>query len=123
MSWRLEEALNGAAGMSSSINIRLVAAIVAASVVTGCNRPSTARDERDAALAANVDVFATKLAASDEFSGVVLLTRHGQPLVRRGYGLADRKAGRPNTPETPFMLSSVSTMFTAVTIARLPDRR
>ena len=59
--------------MSSSINIRLVAAIVAASVLTGCSRPGTARDERDAALAANVDAFATKLAASDEFSGVVLL--------------------------------------------------
>jgi CubicO group peptidase (beta-lactamase class C family) len=61
-------------------------------------------------------------AASDEFSGVVLLTRHNQPLVRRGYGLADRKAGRPNTPETPFMLSSVSKMFTAVTIAKLVER-
>jgi beta-lactamase family protein len=123
VSWRLEEALNGAGEMSSSINIRLVAAIVAASVVTGCSRPSTARDERDAALAANVDVFATKSAASDEFSGVVLLTRHGQPLVRRGYGLADRKAGRPNTLETPFMLSSVSKMFTAVTIAKLVERK
>ncbi len=63
------------------------------------------------------------MAASDEFSGVVLLTRHGQPVVRRGYGLADRKAGRPNTPETPFMLSSVSKMFTAVIIARLVERK
>jgi CubicO group peptidase (beta-lactamase class C family) len=37
--------------------------------------------------------------------------------------LADRKAGRPNTPETPFMLSSVSKMFTAVTIAKLVERK
>ncbi|HVS23215.1 MAG TPA: serine hydrolase domain-containing protein [Gammaproteobacteria bacterium] len=109
--------------MSSSINIRLVMAIVAASVLTGCSRPATASDERDAALAANVEAFATKLAGSDEFSGVVLLTRHGQPLVRRGYGLADRKTGRPNTPETPFMLSSVSKMFTAVAIAKLVERK
>jgi CubicO group peptidase (beta-lactamase class C family) len=109
--------------MSSSINIRLGAAIAAASVLTGCSHAGTARDERDAALTANVDAFATKLVASDEFSGVVLLTRHSQPLVRRGYGLADRKAGRPNTPETPFMLSSVSKMFTAVTIARLVERK
>jgi CubicO group peptidase (beta-lactamase class C family) len=36
---------------------------------------------------------------------------------------ADRKAGRPNTPETPFMLSSVSKMFTAVTIAKLVERK
>ncbi len=100
-----------------------VVAIVTACVLTGCNRPSTARNERDAALAANVEAFATKLAASDEFSGVVLLTRYGQPLVRRGYGLADRKVGRANTPETPFMLSSVSKMFTAVTIAKLVERK
>jgi CubicO group peptidase (beta-lactamase class C family) len=74
-------------------------------------------------MAANVEAFATKLADADEFSGVVLLTRHGQPLTRRGYGLADRNAGRPNTPETPFTLSSVSKMFTAVTIAKLVERK
>jgi CubicO group peptidase (beta-lactamase class C family) len=74
-------------------------------------------------LAANVEAFAAKLAAGDEFAGVVLLTRHGQPLVRRGYGLADRKVGRPNTRDTPFMLSSVSKMFTAVTIAKLVERK
>jgi len=109
--------------MSSLIHIHLALAIIAASVLTGCNRPSTARNERSAALAASVEAFATKLAASDEFSGVVLLSRRGQPLVRRGYGLADRKAGRPNTPETSFMLSSVSKMFTAVTIAKLVERK
>jgi D-alanyl-D-alanine carboxypeptidase len=104
------------------MNIGLGVAIVAC-LLTGCSRLSTARDERDATLAANVEAFATKLASSDEFSGVVLLARHGQPLVRRGYGLADRKAGRPNTPETPFMLSSVSKMFTGVTIAKLVERK
>ncbi len=109
--------------MSSLIHVPLVVAIIAASVLTGCNRPSTARSERDAALAASVEAFATKLSAGDKFSGVVLLTRHGQPLVRRGYGLADRKVGRANTPETPFMLSSVSKMFTAVTIAKLVERK
>ena len=105
-----------------SINIGLVVVIVGC-VLTGCSRPSTARDERDAELAANVEAFASKLAGSDEFSGVVLLTRRGQPLVRRAYGLADRKAGRANTPETPFMLSSVSKMFTAVIIAQLVERK
>lgn len=109
--------------MSSLIHVHLAVAIIATSVLTGCNRPSTARSERDAALAASVEAFATKLAAGDEFSGVVLLTGHGQALVRRGYGPADRKAGRPNTPETPFMLSSVSKMFTAVTIAKLVERK
>ena len=109
--------------MISSMNVGLVVAILAASALAGCSRPRTARERTDAGLAASIEAFATGLAAGDEFSGVVLLTRHGQPLVRRGYGFADRKAGRPNTLETPFMLSSVSKMFTAVTIAKLVERK
>ena len=105
------------------MKIGLVVAIVAACVLTGCSRQSTGRDKRDAALASNIEAFAAKLAASDEFSGVVLLTRHGQPLVRRGYGFADRKEARPNTPATPFMLASVGKMFTAVTIAKLVEQK
>jgi CubicO group peptidase (beta-lactamase class C family) len=113
----------GRAKTTGTFQRGVVVAIVAASVLAGCGHPSTTRDARDAALAADVEAFAAKFAASDEFSGVVLLTRHGQPLVRRGYGLADRKAGRANTPETPFVLSSVSKMFTAVTIAKLVERK
>src|SRR5687767_11720223 len=103
--------------------MRVLAAIVVATLAAGCSRPSTAPDARDTAASANIDAFSAKLAASDGFSGVVLLARHGRPLVRRGYGMADRAAGRPNTPETPFMLSSVSKMFTAVLIARLVERK
>jgi CubicO group peptidase (beta-lactamase class C family) len=106
------------------MNSSLIVAIVAASVLSGCSgRPSAGGNARDAALAADVEAFAAGLTAGDEFSGVVRLASHGEPLVRRGYGLADRKAGRPNTPETPFMLSSVSKMFTAVTIAKLVERK
>ena len=46
-----------------------------------------------------------------------------RPLVRQGYGLANRKGGTANTPED-FSLhacSSVGKMFTAVTIAKLVE--
>jgi len=43
--------------------------------------------------------------------------------VRRGYGWADRARRRPNTPDTPFMLSSVGKVFTAVTIAKLIEQK
>ena len=105
--------------MPSASSVRLLVVIVATSVLS-CSR-SPGRNP-DAALAASVETFATKLAAGDEFSGVVLLTRHRKPIVRRGFGFADRQAERPNTPETPFMLSSVSKMFTAVAIAQLVER-
>src|SRR5688572_4311279 len=106
------------------MNSRLIAIIGAASLLVSCSNPPTApRDARDVALAAEVESFAARLAAADEFSGAVLLARRGQPLVRRGYGMADCNAGRLNTPETPFALASLSKMFTAVTIAKLVERK
>src|SRR5690606_11271445 len=49
----------------------------------------------------------------------VLVLHDGQPLVRRGYGLADLDAATPVTPGTNFRLASVSRQFTAAAIALL----
>ena len=49
----------------------------------------------------------------------VLVLRDGQPLLRRGYGLADLDAGTPVTPATNFRLASVSKQFTAAAIVLL----
>jgi CubicO group peptidase (beta-lactamase class C family) len=53
------------------------------------------------------------------FSGVVLVEKDGRVLVRKAYGLADRESAIPNTPDTPFMIMSVSKQFTAALIVRL----
>src|SRR6185436_19191370 len=57
------------------------------------------------------------------FSGTVLVTRQGRVLVRKSYGLADRERAIPNTPDTPFMIMSVSKQFTAALILRLAARQ
>lgn len=49
----------------------------------------------------------------------VLVLRDGQPLLRRGYGLADLDTGTPVTPQTNFRLASVSKQFTAAAILLL----
>ncbi len=104
------------------MRIRLVAAAVALALA-GCSGPRSTDTDTNTGLAESIDAFAGKLTADDEFAGAILLTRRGKPIVRRAYGLADRAAGRPNTPETPFVLSSVSKMFTAVVIAKLVERK
>jgi CubicO group peptidase (beta-lactamase class C family) len=98
--------------------------IIASAALTDCGSMRTPEGMRaetasETALASNVEAVAAQLASQDAFSGVVLLSRDGRPLLRRGFGLADRAVGRPNTPGTPFALASVSKMFTAVTIAKL----
>lgn len=60
------------------------------------------------------------LAAQERFSGVLLLARHGAPMLQRAYGRADAR-GRPITPRSRFPLASLSKMFTAVAIGQLVE--
>lgn len=83
----------------------------------------------ESAAAQNATVAAAVERAVDEavaaplkdrrFSGVVLVEKDGRVLVRKAYGLADRERAIPNTPDTPFMIMSVSKQFTAALIVRL----
>jgi CubicO group peptidase (beta-lactamase class C family) len=106
-----------------AISKLLIYTVAALLVLSGVGERPTAAAARQTKLAAGLEAFVDKQASNDQFSGAVLLARHGQPLVRRGYGLADRARGRLNTPETPFMLSSVSKMFTAAATAMLVQRK
>ncbi len=52
-----------------------------------------------------------------DLSGTVLITRAGATVLERCYGMADRAAGIPVTPETRFGLASMTKLFTAVAVA------
>jgi CubicO group peptidase (beta-lactamase class C family) len=51
----------------------------------------------------------------------VLVLRDGEPVVRRGYGLAELERGTPVTPATNFRLASVTKQFTAAAILLLAE--
>jgi CubicO group peptidase (beta-lactamase class C family) len=53
------------------------------------------------------------------FSGVVLVAQKGRVILERGYGLADREQGTPNTPATLFEMNSLAKTFTAAAVLRL----
>ena len=97
-------------------------------VIPGCARTDSPSVKNpivttDAELAENIKQLAEQLAAKDEFTGVVMLSRNHQVLFRSAFGIADRNSGRMNTPETPFALASVSKMFTAVVVAQLAEQK
>jgi CubicO group peptidase (beta-lactamase class C family) len=58
---------------------------------------------------------------STELSGVAVVRRHGDVLLRRAAGVADVSSGRACTPDTRFQLCSVSKQFTAAAVLLLAD--
>src|SRR5215471_11057765 len=50
------------------------------------------------------------------FSGVVLVLKRGEPVVRRAYGFSNREQQVRNTVNTPFPVASVTKQFLAAAI-------
>jgi CubicO group peptidase (beta-lactamase class C family) len=69
-----------------------------------------------------VDRLISQEAAQDVFSGTVLLASHGEPVLTRSYGLADKERSIPNGPDTVFALASVTKAFTGVAVTQLAQR-
>lgn len=98
-----------------------VAAIGAVLVGVGAAKAETpgrcsARDFQAAAERA-VDT----LAASQSFTGAVLVAVDGKPVLRRAVGEANREWHVANTVDTRFRIGSATKTFTAVAILRLVD--
>jgi CubicO group peptidase (beta-lactamase class C family) len=56
---------------------------------------------------------------ADGFSGVALVARNGEVILRKGYGMADRAAGVPMSPSTIVQIGSNTKDFTVVAIRQL----
>ena len=73
-------------------------------------------------LASEVDNLINSYVDIETFSGSVLIARDGEVLFSDGYGLADREASIPNTPQTKFRLGSITKQFTAAAILLLQEQ-
>jgi len=56
------------------------------------------------------------------FNGVVMVAEKGNVLFSEGFGLANFEWDIKNTPETKFLLASISKTFTAATVMKLSDQ-
>jgi CubicO group peptidase (beta-lactamase class C family) len=60
-------------------------------------------------------------AASDKFSGAVLIAKDGKVVLEQAWGLADRDRKLPVTIDTKFRIGSMNKMFTAVAVLQLVE--
>lgn len=56
------------------------------------------------------------------FNGVVLVAKEGKPILSEGYGMANMEFNVKNTPETKFVIASVTKTFTAALVMKLIDQ-
>ncbi len=109
----------------------LLLAAVAALALAACSRDVPALVEevetdstqhnlrgvwREEDLAGGVDSIMAEYAALDGPGAAVLVARQGEPLVMKGYGLAELETARAVTPTTNFRLASLTKQFTATAI-------
>lgn len=83
---------------------------------------SAQNDAPPSPLTAKVDEYMNAAMRVDGFSGSILVARGGQPIVSRGYGMANVEHAVPNTPQTVFRLASITKQFTAMAIMMLQER-
>jgi len=72
--------------------------------------------------ASHLDELLAQWTRDGTFTGSVLIAQDGVVYLSKGYGLADRAQGIPNTPQMRFHLGSVSKQFTAMAILILQSR-
>jgi CubicO group peptidase (beta-lactamase class C family) len=69
-----------------------------------------------------LDAKLAQMTQDGTFSGSVLIAQDGKILLSKGYRLADRAQGIPNTPQTRFHLGSMTKLFTAMGILILQSQ-
>jgi CubicO group peptidase (beta-lactamase class C family) len=102
--------------MKKSRHVGVAVAVVVSSLATA----SAVSDSPQ--LVKALDGYLSAAATERKFTGVVLVAKDGKPLFRRAYGFADWTKRTPNTPDTRFMVFSVTKQFTAALILRLEDQ-
>jgi len=97
----------------------LLAALAATTAAAQQLPPAPGTRLAEPQLVAALEAHLDSLAASDRFSGVVVLVRGDTRVFQRAYGMADREAGARNGLDTRFNLGSINKAFTAIAIRQL----
>ena len=73
-------------------------------------------------LQSKIDDLVNQYVVDRQFMGSVLVAEKGKVVFAKGYGLADVEQNIPNTPETKFMIGSITKQFTAMLVTQLIEK-
>src|SRR5829696_2650954 len=124
MHTRIPSGLSG--GRISAIVAAVIAVAVLIGLVTTAMGAPPAPDDGRSSTAKVADFNAIDRFVQTEMSaigrpGLALGITHGDRVVHlRGFGIADL-SGRPVTPQTPFVIGSVTKSFTALAVMQLVE--
>jgi D-alanyl-D-alanine carboxypeptidase len=77
--------------------------------------------QADDALARQIDAYLSKIYKADQPGAAVIVTKGGEVLFRKGYGLASVELGVPVDPAMVFRIGSMTKQFTAVAVMILVE--
>ena len=99
-------------------------AVAAALPVALILAPAACRGQRPdrAGIVAAMDRTLSEAYPANGPGAAILVSRGGNVLLRKGYGLANVERGTPVTPETVFRIASVTKTFTATAVLMLADQ-
>ena len=69
-----------------------------------------------------IGAYLERMGDEDAFSGAIVIARDGEPVFAQAYGYADREKKIPNTLETPFLMASMTKLFTGLAIGQLVEQ-
>ena len=69
-----------------------------------------------------VDEYINAWLQMEKFGGSILIAKDGNILLKKGYGMANCELEVPNTPQSKFLLGSVTKQFTAMAIMQLQEK-
>ncbi len=93
----------------------LVATLLAVMAVVSCRmEPEKIRKQMDEYL------FQARVAW--KFNGAALVAYDGNVILSKGYGMADREMGIPNSSNTKFFVGSITKQFTAAAVLQLMEQ-
>jgi len=78
--------------------------------------------EYSQSLQSRIDNLVNDYVVNHQFMGSVLVADKGEVIFAKGYGLADVEQNIPNTPDTKFMIGSITKQFTAMLVTQLVEK-